>query len=43
MRSLPWAGVVFAGATLGLAPSNSPHVVEKAGASAEAARRLGEK
>lgn len=28
---LPWAGILLACATLGLAPFNPPHVVEKLG------------
>lgn len=31
VEGLPWAGVVLACATLGLAPFNPPHVVEKIG------------
>jgi hypothetical protein len=31
LEALPWAGLVVACATLGLAPFNPPHVVEKLG------------
>jgi hypothetical protein len=31
VEGLPWAGVLLACATLGLAPFNPPHVVEKLG------------
>jgi hypothetical protein len=31
IERLPWAGIVLACATLGLAPFNPPHVVEKLG------------